>query len=50
MIYIDFDWNIVNIWDEDKLIKSEKALILRDLLTKKNYCNWKWHWRRDEKA
>ncbi|WP_434337741.1 hypothetical protein [Mycoplasma capricolum] len=35
MIYIDFDWNIVNIWDEDKLIKSEKALILRDLLTKK---------------
>nr|VZS01013.1 hypothetical protein MF5582_00908 [Mycoplasma feriruminatoris] len=34
MIYIDFDWNIVNIWDEDKLIKTEKALILRDLLTK----------------
>ncbi|UWD35051.1 hypothetical protein NX779_00105 [Mycoplasma cottewii] len=34
MIYIDFDWNKVNIWNEDKLLKTEKALVLRDLVSK----------------
>lgn len=34
MIYIDFDWNKVNIWNEDKLLNTQKALVLRDLVSK----------------
>ncbi|ATI73434.1 hypothetical protein [Mesoplasma florum] len=31
MHYIDIDWNLINIWENKKIIKSEKSIVLRDL-------------------